>query len=111
MASRTVNGRQRVGVIANAQESLSGVGPHSTFSEQRLSLVSLGGEAQGQGPECVHRFFRVEGLLEEIIGSRARVAEILGRKRELSMGMIRRLHARLGISAEVLIRPIRKDAA
>ena len=49
--------------------------------------------------------------LEEIIGSRARIAEILGRKRDLSIGMIRRLHERLGISAEVLIRPIRKDAA
>jgi HTH-type transcriptional regulator/antitoxin HigA len=49
--------------------------------------------------------------LEEMIGSRARVAEILGRKRDLSIGMIRRLHERLGISAEVLIRPVRKDAA
>lgn len=49
--------------------------------------------------------------LEEIIGSRARIAEILGRKRDLSIGMIRRLHERLDISAEVLIRPVRKDAA
>jgi HTH-type transcriptional regulator/antitoxin HigA len=49
--------------------------------------------------------------LEQIIGSRARIAEILGRKRDLSIGMIRRLHERLGISAEVLIRPVRKDAA
>jgi HTH-type transcriptional regulator/antitoxin HigA len=29
----------------------------------------------------------------------------------LSIGMIRRLHERLGISAEVLIRPSRKSAA
>ena len=49
--------------------------------------------------------------LEGIIGTRARVAEILNRKRDLSIGMIRRLHDRLGISAEVLIRPVRKDAA
>jgi hypothetical protein len=38
-------------------------------------------------------------------------AEVLNRKRGLSVGMIRRLHERLGISAEVLIRPSRKSAA
>jgi hypothetical protein len=32
----------------------------------------------------------------------------LNRKRSLSIGMIRRLHDRLGISAEVLIRPSNK---
>lgn len=45
--------------------------------------------------------------LEPLIGTRTRVAEILNRKRGLSIGMIRRLHDRLGISAEVLIRPSR----
>jgi HTH-type transcriptional regulator / antitoxin HigA len=49
--------------------------------------------------------------LEELIGTRTRIAEVLNRKRGLSIGMIRRLHARLGISAEVLIRPSRKSAA
>jgi HTH-type transcriptional regulator/antitoxin HigA len=49
--------------------------------------------------------------LEKIIGTRTRVAEVLNRRRGLSIGMIRRLHERLGISAEVLIRPSRKDAA
>lgn len=49
--------------------------------------------------------------LEEIIGSRTRIAEVLGRKRGLSIAMIRRLHDRLGISAEILIRPTRKEAA
>jgi HTH-type transcriptional regulator / antitoxin HigA len=49
--------------------------------------------------------------LEELLGSRARVAEVLNRKRALSIGMIRRLSARLGISADVLIRPSRKSAA
>jgi len=48
--------------------------------------------------------------LETIIGSRTRIAEVLNRKRGLSIGMIRRLHDRLGISAEVLIRPSRKAA-
>ena len=49
--------------------------------------------------------------LEPMLGSRARVAEVLNRKRDLSIGMIRRLHAQLGVSAEVLIRPVRPDAA
>jgi HTH-type transcriptional regulator/antitoxin HigA len=49
--------------------------------------------------------------LEEIIGSRSRIAEVLSRKRGLSIEMIRRLHERLGISAEVLIQPTRTDAA
>ena len=42
--------------------------------------------------------------LEPYIGSRARVAEVLNRKRSLSLAMIRRLHAGLGIPADVLIR-------
>jgi len=41
--------------------------------------------------------------LEPYIGSRARVSEILNRKRSLSLDMIRRLSRGLGISAEVLI--------
>ena len=49
--------------------------------------------------------------LEPLIGTRTRVAEVLNRKRNLSIGMIRRLHARLGISAEVLIRPTRNRTA
>ena len=49
--------------------------------------------------------------LEDIIGTRTRIAEVLNRKRSLSIGMIRRLHDRLGISAEILIQPSRKAAA
>ena len=49
--------------------------------------------------------------LQPLIGTRPRVAEVLNRKRSLSIGMIRRLHQALGISAEVLIRPSRKDQA
>ncbi|MFN3656322.1 MAG: type II toxin-antitoxin system HigA family antitoxin [Pseudolabrys sp.] len=49
--------------------------------------------------------------LEPLIGSRARVAEVLNRKRSLSIDMIRRLHEQLGISAEVLIRPTRAEEA
>jgi HTH-type transcriptional regulator/antitoxin HigA len=41
--------------------------------------------------------------LEPFIGSRARVAEVLNRRRSLTLPMIRRLHAGLGIPADVLI--------
>ena len=47
--------------------------------------------------------------LEPMIGPRNRVADVLNRKRGLSIEMIRQLHERLGISAEVLIRPSRFD--
>jgi HTH-type transcriptional regulator/antitoxin HigA len=49
--------------------------------------------------------------LEPLIGTRARVAEVMNRKRGLSIEMIRRLHETLGISADVLIRPSRKQEA
>jgi HTH-type transcriptional regulator / antitoxin HigA len=49
--------------------------------------------------------------LEGIIGTRTRIAEVLNRKRGLSIAMIRRLNQRLGIAADVLIRPTRKTAA
>jgi len=56
-----------------------------------------------------------EGLtrkdLSEILGSRTRVAEILNRRRGLSINMIRRLHEQLGISLEVLIQPVRTKRA
>ena len=41
--------------------------------------------------------------LEALIGSRARVSEVLSGRRSLSLGMIRRLHRQLGIPADVLI--------
>jgi HTH-type transcriptional regulator/antitoxin HigA len=41
--------------------------------------------------------------LEPIIGKSNRVYEILNRKRPLTLAMIRRLHQRLGIPANVLI--------
>jgi HTH-type transcriptional regulator/antitoxin HigA len=54
--------------------------------------------------------FRMEQMgltrkdLEPLIGTRSRVTEVLNRRRPLSIKMIRRLHERLGIPAEVLIR-------
>lgn len=43
--------------------------------------------------------------LVPVLGSRRKVQEVLTRQRPLSLDMVRRLHARLGISADVLIQP------
>jgi HTH-type transcriptional regulator/antitoxin HigA len=48
--------------------------------------------------------------LEGIVGTRTRIAEILNRRRGLSINMIRRLHEKLGISTDILIRPTRLKA-
>jgi HTH-type transcriptional regulator/antitoxin HigA len=63
-----------------------------------------------EGPDAVAAIrFAMEqrGLtrrdLEPFIGSRARVAEVLNGKRSLTLAMIRRLHAGLGIPADALI--------
>ena len=49
--------------------------------------------------------------LEAILGNRTRVSEVLNRKRGLSINMIRRLHEKLGISADVLIRSKQRKRA
>ena len=41
--------------------------------------------------------------LEPLLGSRARVSEVMTRRRSLSLAMIRRVRNELGISADVLI--------
>lgn len=43
--------------------------------------------------------------LEKVLGSKSRASEILNRTRPLTLQMIRRLHATLGIPAESLIQP------
>jgi HTH-type transcriptional regulator / antitoxin HigA len=57
--------------------------------------------------EAILYYMESRGLtrqdLEPAIGSRSRVAEILNRKRPLTLEMIRKLHDRLGIPARTLI--------
>ncbi len=57
--------------------------------------------------EAINYFMESRGLtrkdLEPYIGTRARVSEVLNRKRPLTLNMIRRLNSELGISADVLI--------
>lgn len=67
--------------------------------------------------DAIRYYMESRGLtrsdMEKYIGSRARVSEVLNRKRALTMVMIRNLHKGLGIPAEVLIQPYRimKEAA
>lgn len=67
--------------------------------------------------EMIHYYLESRGLtrreLEPYIGTRARVSEVLNRRRSLSLEMIRKLHQGLGIPAEVLIQPydLRQQAA
>jgi HTH-type transcriptional regulator / antitoxin HigA len=59
--------------------------------------------------DALHYYLESRGLsrrdLEPYIGSRSRVAEILNRRRALTIDMIRRLHSGIGVSADVLIQP------
>jgi HTH-type transcriptional regulator/antitoxin HigA len=56
---------------------------------------------------AIHFRMEQQGLtrkdLEPMIGSRARVSEVLTGKRSLTLEMVRRVHAGLGISADLLI--------
>ena len=67
--------------------------------------------------DAIRYYMESRGLsrsdMGKYIGSRARVSEVLNRKRALTMEMIRNLHKGFGIPAEVLIQPYRivKEAA
>src|SRR3954447_6625787 len=51
--------------------------------------------------------------LQPMIGNRGRVSEVMARKRPLTLPMIRRLQAALGLPADALVRPyqLQRDAA
>lgn len=49
--------------------------------------------------------------LEPYLVNRARISEILNRRRPLTLEMIRKLHEGLGISANVLIQPYKCEKA
>jgi len=58
--------------------------------------------------EAILFYMEQKGLtrkdLEPFLGQRSRVADVLNRKRPLSLRMIRNLHDHLGIPAEILLR-------
>jgi len=65
--------------------------------------------------EAIKYFMESRGLtradLESYIGSRARVSEVLNRKRPLTLSMIQKLHIGLGIPAETLVKPYKIAAS
>jgi len=94
--------------------------PQETPEADKLELLSILVEAYEEthhpiGPadpiEAIKFRMEQQGLsrkdLERYIGSRARVSEVLNRRRRPSVEMIRRLNTGLGIPAEVLLRPYR----
>lgn len=60
--------------------------------------------------EMIRYYMESRGLtrrdLEPYIGTRARVSEILNKKRPLTLNMMRKLHVGLGISGDVLLQPV-----
>jgi HTH-type transcriptional regulator/antitoxin HigA len=67
--------------------------------------------------EAIKYYLESRGLtrrdIEPYIGDRARVSEIMNKRRPLTLEMIRKLHEGLGIPAEILIQPysIQRSAA
>ncbi len=68
---------------------------HSILPPEPVEAIIHQMESQGLSRKDLIPFF----------GSRARVSEILNKKRSLSINMIRKLQKGLGISAEILIKP------
>ena len=68
---------------------------HPILSPEPVEAIIHQMESQGLSRKDLIPFF----------GSRARVSEILNKKRSLSINMIRKLQKGLGISAEILIKP------
>jgi len=98
-------------------EELIGAAPGSAEGDELDVLATLVDAYEAKhhaidAPDPVTAIqFRMEqqGLsrkdLEPLIGSRARVSEILTRKRSLTLSMVRRVKSGLGISADLLIAP------
>ena len=88
-----------------------------TKAHDRLDVLATLVEAYEErhhtidAPDAIEAIrFRMDQLgldrkdLEKYVGSRARVSEVRGRKRRLSLEMIRRLNEGLGVPAESLLR-------
>jgi len=54
---------------------------------------------------------RTQSDLANLLGSRSRASEVLGKKRALTVDMIRRLNKEWGIPADYLVQPYRLAAA
>jgi antitoxin component HigA of HigAB toxin-antitoxin module len=88
---------------------------NAEMDQMNRRLWGLWGRALPDGParpvEAIKFRMEQQGLtrkdLEALLGSRPRVSEVLNRKRSLSIAMVRRLNAKLGIDAAILVQPTR----
>ena len=80
----------------------------SAYEDQHFSLPAP------DPIEAIEYYMESRGLsrrdLEPFIGTRARVSEVLNRRRPLTLRMIRNLEEGLGIPSDVLIRPYEPQA-
>jgi HTH-type transcriptional regulator / antitoxin HigA len=99
--------------IESLFDSLPGT-PDGERLEVWTTLVEVYEEKQYPIPmpdpiEAIRYHLESRGLsesdLEPLLGNRFCVADVMSRKRSLSLAMIRRLHAGFGISADLLIQP------
>jgi len=98
-------------------ERLLGVGPGTPDGDEFEVLATLVEDyeerhhpvPQPDPIEAIQYHLESRGLTPDdlipCLGSRDRVVQVLGRRRALSMGMIRKLHKALGIPADILIQP------
>jgi HTH-type transcriptional regulator / antitoxin HigA len=106
-------------------EGLMAAGPGTAEGDRLEVLVALieAYEAQHHAIGAPDPIALIEFVMEQrgldrsdlqpIIGSRGRVSEVLGRRRPLTLAMIRRLQADWGLPADVLVRsyPLREARA
>ena len=98
--------------------------PENSEDSEKLELFSILVE------DCENKYYKIEmpdpieaikqraeqlGLtrkdLEQSLGSRARVSEILNKKRNLTLPMIRKLSKNLNIPADILIKETKREVA
>lgn len=88
----------RLDVLATLVEAWEAV-HHSIEAPDPIALIHFVMEQRGLG----------RADLQPMLGERGRVSEILARRRPLTLAMIRKLQAGLGLPADVLVRPYPLD--
>jgi HTH-type transcriptional regulator / antitoxin HigA len=123
MEIRPIKNEADYGTVLRRIEVLWGARPGSRDGDELDVLATLAEAYERERypidlPDPVEAIkFRLEQggrdyrALIGVIGQRTRVYEVMRRARPLSLNMIRRLHSKMEIPAEVLIQPVRRRAA
>jgi len=122
MDIRPIRNRRDHAQALRAVERLWGARPGTAEADKLEVLVTLIDAYEAKHhpidpPDPVDAIlFRMDQMgltrndLIDVIGSRARISEVLNRRRPLTIAMIARLRGKLGISADTLIGPQRRAA-